>query len=433
VVIERVKRYFRLAERGSSVPTEILAGVSTFFALSYIFVVNPAILAEAGMDRSAVLFATIVVSASATLAMGLWARLPFVLAPGMEMNVYVAFYVVGSLGFSWQQALGAVFWSGVIFLVLTITNIRTGIIAAIPDRMKTGLSLSIGVFLGLIALKFGGLLRYEDVTLIGLGSFLTPQAAALYSSLAIVLILDKLKVRGAVLISIVLTSVLCHLMKIGSDGAAATAVSSSMLSAIGELDFTVIADPKVLNVILVLFLVSFYGSVAKLIGLTLNTNLVENGTLPRMKEALLIGGTATVFGSAIGTSNITTYVESGVGITAGGRTGLSAVVCALLMLACFAISPLLAYVPVVATTGVLLYVALKLCPSWHELRSYPRVDLVVLAAMQIAVVMTFAIDRAMLVGFAAYLIVDLAARRRPNPYLVASTLLLAGGAVLQML
>lgn len=166
-------RYFRITEKGSSLGTEVLAGCSTFLALSYIFVVNPAILAHAGMDRSVVLFATIVASGAATIAMGLWARLPFVLAPGMEMNAYVAFYVVSTLGFTWQEALGAVFWAGVICVVLSIARIREEIINAIPDRMKSSLALSVGAFLGLVALKVAGLLVYDGVTLSGLGGFTT--------------------------------------------------------------------------------------------------------------------------------------------------------------------------------------------------------------------------------------------------------------------
>ncbi len=428
-----LRSYFQIAEKGSTVSTELIAGLSTFLALSYIFVVNPAILAEAGMNKSAVLFATIVASAVATLAMGLWARLPFVLAPGMEMNAYVAFFVVGSLGFSWQEALGTVFWSGVIFLVLTLTGARQQIIDAIPDRMKAGLSLSVGVFLGLIALKVGGLLRYEDVNLKGFGSFLTPQAAALCVSLGVVLVLDRFRVRGAVLISIVVTSLFCAILKISDGDESVADLSFAALSAVGQLDIGVITNPKALNAILILFLVDFYGSVAKFIGLTTNTNIVENGQLPRMREALLIDGAATVFGSGLGTSSITTYVESGVGIGAGGRTGLAALVCGLLMLACFAIAPLLAYVPVVATTGALLFVATKLCPPLGELRSYSRVDVLVLILMQIAVVATFAIDRAMLVGFLIYVAAEFVERRRINPYLAGSTVLLAFGLAVQLL
>lgn len=248
-----LRRFFGVDEKGSSISTEILAGVSTFLSLSYIFIVNPAILGRAGMDKGDVLFATIVASALATLVMGLWARLPFVLAPGMEMNAYVAFFVVGSLGFTWQQALGAVFWSGVLFIILTVLKVRQKIIDAVPLRMKSGLSLSVGTFLGLIALNLTGILRYEGVTLQGIGDFFNPLAYVLFFSLSIVLLLEKLRVRGSVLISIILASFFCHAFNIGLEGEEATELSENMFAGIGQLDISIITQPKMLSVILILF------------------------------------------------------------------------------------------------------------------------------------------------------------------------------------
>lgn len=425
-------KFFDISKKGSSIQVELLAGVSTFLSLSYIFVVNPAILAEAGMNKSAVLFATIIASASATILMGLWARLPFVLAPGMEINAYVSFFVVNYLGFSWQEALGAVFWSGVIFVVLTMLRLREKLIDAIPHRMKTGLSLSVGVFLALVAFKIAGLLVYENVTIKGVGSLTSLPALALYISLGLILLLERFSIRGAVLISIVLTAILCHFLSLDNGGGQPARASSEMFAAIGQLRLGVIANPRMWSVILILFLVDFYGSVAKFIGLAMSTNIMANGKLPRLKEALLIDGGATILGSSIGTSSIVVYVESAVGIGAGGRTGLTAVVCGLLMLACFFITPFLGLVPVVATTGALVFVALKLCPSVRELKSYPVIDLIVLVVMQLIVIATFAIDRAMLAGFVAYLLMDLFRLRRPNPYVVGSAILLAIGAILQL-
>lgn len=430
-LMPKVLDYFDVAGKGSSLKTEILAGVSTFLALSYIFVVNPAILAQAGMNKSAVLFATIITSGVATLAMGLWARLPFVLAPGMEMNAYVAFFVVGALGFTWQQALGAVFWSGVLFILLTVTKLRQRIIDAIPERMKSGLSLSVGVFLVLVASKVAGLLRYDGVKLIGVGDFTSPKALAFFMSLALVLLLDRLRVRGAVLISILATTGLCHIIGIGTDPEKAAEISGAIYSSMGKLDLTALFQPKMLSVILILFLIDFYGSVAKLIGLSMSTNIAVGGTLPRIREALLIDSLATTSGAVVGTSSLTVYVESGVGIGVGGRTGLTAVVCGCLMLACVGIFPFLQYIPLVATTGALILVALKLCPSKSTFSLFTSSDILAFALMQITVVATFAIDRALLAGLAVYFIVELTRLRRPNPYLFGSLVLLALGAWLQ--
>src|SRR3989344_1709385 len=198
-VLSKIEDYFDFAKHKTNYKTEILAGVSTFLALSYIFVVNPSILAEGGFNKSAVLFATVITCFLATFIMGVWAKKPFAVAPGMEMNAYVAFFVVGALGFSWQQALGAVFWSGVLFMILTLTNVRTKIINAIPDKMKSGLALCVGVFLMLIALRLAGILLYSGVSISGLGVFLSPTAYVLYFGLASTLILRKFKIPGSVL------------------------------------------------------------------------------------------------------------------------------------------------------------------------------------------------------------------------------------------
>jgi len=431
-VIEWLDKYFGVREKGSSVQVECLAGVSTFLALSYIFIVNPAILSQAGMSKSHVLFATILTSAAATILMGLWAKLPFALAPGMEINAFIAFFVVGSLNYSWQQALGAVFWSGVLFVILTALRLREKIIDAIPQQMKPGLSLCVGVFLCLVALKIAGLLRYEGITLKGFGHPLGGGAIPLYLGLTLILLLEKFKVRGAVLLSIVVTSVFCHVTGTAIEAAYAAPASGALFGGIGGIDLRVIFEPKMWSIILILFFIDFYGSVAKLIGLTLSTNILVGGRLPRMREALLIDGTATTVGSVFGTSSIVVYVESAVGIGTGGRTGLTALICGLLMIASFLVTPLVETIPLAATTGALIFVAIKLCPPVAELLRFPKVDLFVLVTMQFIVIATFAIDHAMLVGFFLYTALDILARRAPNPYLIGSTICLVLSLLLRL-
>jgi adenine/guanine/hypoxanthine permease len=426
-------KFFRFDSRGTSTKVETLAGISTFLSLSYIFVVNPAILSQAGMDKGVVLFATIVTSALATIAMGLLANLPFVLAPGMEINAYVAFFVVGTLGFTWQQALGAVFWSGIIFIVLTITRIREQIINAIPEKMKAGLALCVGVFLAMVALKISGILLFEGIRVRGLGDLTSRPSLAAYASISITLLLIRFRVQGAVLISIILSSIIAYFLGVGSDLEPSTVISIAMLDGIGKADMGVIVNPKALNVILILFVIDFYGSIAKFIGLAMKTSMIENGKLSRIREALLIDGTGTVFGSILGTTSIIVYVESAVGIAAGGRTGLTAVICGFLMLCFLLLAPLIKFVPIVAATGALIFVAIKLCPSIKDLKEYSKIDLLVLLIMQVIVIVEFAIDRAMLAGFLAYIVYDLWHQRRLNPYLIASAALLIIGTFLQVI
>lgn len=424
--MKTITNYFDIKKLGSNIRTEILAGLSIFLSLSYIFVVNPAILAETGIDKSAVFFATIIVSALATIVMGIYAKKPFALAPGLEMNSYIAFVVVAGMGFVWQEALGLVFWSGILMVIVNAFKIRKSIIQAIPNTLKAGLASTVGVFLMLIALNVSGVLAYEGIQLTGIGDLVAPGALVFLVGLLTVIILKKFKVKGAIMISIALASVVGHLTGL-ADAIEPVRMSSDMLSAFFALDFSVILNPKALSVILILFLLDFYGSIAKFIGLTRNTSIVdENGDMPQMQEALSVDGGATVIGSVLGTSNVTTYVESAVGIGEGGRTGLTAVTTGILMLLFLLLTPLVNLVPVIATTGALFYVGYTLFPRREEFFKYKWFDIVSVLAMVITTIFTFGLDKSMLIGFGLYIAFQIFSGKwkQVNPYLLGSTILL---------
>ena len=424
---DSIKNYFEFGKHKTNFKTEILAGISTFLALSYIFVVNPSILAEGGFNKSAVFFATVIACFSCTFVMGVWAKKPFAVAPGMEMNAYVAFFVILALGFTWQQALGAVFWSGVIFMALTLTNIRTKIITAIPDKMKSGLALCVGVFLMLIALRLAGILAYSGVSISGLGILFSPLAYVTYFGLVLILLLRKLKTPGSVLVSIIFSTLLAYFLGLGSS-TEPVKISAEMFSAIFQFDLGVIFNLKMIGVILVLFLIDFYGSIAKFIGLTRGTTIVnKDGTIPKMKEALSVDGAGTMVGASLGTSSMVAYVESAVGISEGGRTGFTAVVISILMLAMIFLTPLISLVPVIATTGALFWVGIALFPTREELKTYTKLDIVTVLIMIGAVIWTFSIDRALLFGFSIFILGLLFTKRAKeiNPFIIISTVLLA--------
>jgi len=424
-LLKKLENYFGFKTLGSTWKIEILAGLSTFLSLSYIFVVNPSILSEAGIDKSVAFFATILVSSLATILMGLWANKPFSLAPGLEMNGYVAFVVVGTLGFIWQDALGAVFWSGILMLIVNFLRIREHIIKAIPDKLKSGLAAAVGVFLMLIALKVSGVLAYEEIQVTGIGLLTSPEACVFYVGLAVALILRYFKLKGGVLISIIIASISAHLLGIG-EVIEPIKVSKEMFNGVFALNFGVILDPKVWSVILILFIIDFYGSIAKFIGLTRNTTIVDkNGDMPKMKEALTIDGAATTVGGILGTTNLTPYVESAVGIGEGGRSGLVFVVSGILMLLFLLLTPLVNLVPVVATTGALFFVGLILLPTKADLKNYHWSDTIAVLAMIVATIWTFGLDKAMLFGFGLYIILQVVRGewRKVNPYLLASTIL----------
>ncbi|MFW9872463.1 MAG: NCS2 family permease [Candidatus Thorarchaeota archaeon] len=425
--MEKVKSFFKLKAYGTNIQTEIIAGISTFLALSYIFVVNPAILSEGGMNKSAVLFATVITSALATLAMGLWAKKPFVLAPGLEMNSYAVYYIILALGFTWQNALGIVFWSGVLFMIFTLTKIREKIIIAIPDSLKVGLAASVGVFLMIIALKLSGILIYDGVNIQSIGKLLSSKTLIFAISLFLVIIFNKIKIKGSVLLSIILATIIAHLIGLKPTSTSAIQVNKEMFNAILKLDITSILNPHLLSALIILFVIDFYGSIAKFIGLTMNTSIVDkNGKLPKMKETLSVDGYATLVGATLGTTSVTTYVESGVGIGVGGRTGLTAVICALLMLLFIPLAPLVNLVPIEATTGALFLVGLNLIPKYKEIKTWRLIESISVGLMIIVTFITFSLDKAMLIGFATFITGMIIKRnlKEINTFLLISTLLI---------
>lgn len=424
-------RYFGITARGSRLSTEILGGVSTFLALSYIVVVNPAILAEGGVPAQAAFFATAVVGGLATIAMGLWARLPFAVAPGMEMNALVAFSVIAVLGFTWQEALGLVFWSGVAMIIVTLLRLRQAVIDAIPAGMRVGLATAVGVFIGLIGLQIAGILSAEGGRVDGIGSFTSPAAVACYVGLAVALVADRFRLRVAVPASIAAASL--YAAYAGLTRPAGTGGGTAWFDALFALDLRAIIDPAAWSVVLILFALDFFGSVAKVLGLSARTSIVTDGEVPGMRQALLVDGTATTVGAVAGSTSYVAYVESAVGIRAGARTGIAAITTGLLLLACLVAAPVLTYIPVEATTGALLFVAIKMVPAPAEIRAMPGLDVATLAAMAVVTVATSAIDQAMLVGFVLQLVAGAVRRVRPHPVMVVTTLLLALSVVLQYL
>ena len=359
--------------------------------------------------------------------MGIWAKKPFALAPGLEMNSYVVYFLIIGIGVSWQAGLGAVFWSGVLFLILTITRVREKIIDAIPNSLKIGLAASVGVFLIIIALRLSDILIYEEISITGIGNVLSSKALVLVLGFAIAITLHRLSVKGFILVSIILCTIVSHLLGLYKANSESITLNKDMFSAIGAFDIEIITNPEMLSAIIILFVVDFYGSIAKFIGLTQKTSILdENGKLPNQKEALLIDGAATVAGSAVGTTSLTTFVESGVGIGAGGRTGLTAVVCGLLMLLFIPLAPVVNLVPVIATTGALFWVGIELMPKLGQIKKIATIEVLAVALMILVTIATFALDKAMLVGFGFYILGNLFTGRlkQVNPYLVVSTLII---------
>ena len=356
-----IERFFKIREKGSSIRTEMIAGFTTFIALAYIMFVNPNILAEAGIPKEAAVASTIWIAALATTMMGVFANYPVALAPGMGLNAFFAFYVVGVLHLHWTVALGAVFFSGVVFFILTLGGIRQAIINAVPADLKTAIGVGIGTFIAFIGLKGSGLIVSDAATFITLGSVIAPTTMLSLFSLLLTAALMARNVQGSILIGIVVTTILA--MVLGYTPAPqsfADIISTSvpsMSATFGQLDIMGAWNYGIVSIIFTFTVVELFDNMGTLIGLTSKAKMVKpDGQIENIDRALTTDAVSTMASAVFGTSTVTSYIESAAGVAAGGRTGLTAVTVALLFLVSLAFAPLIGLVPGFATTPALILV-----------------------------------------------------------------------------
>ena len=359
-------RFFKIKESGSSVRTEVLAGLTTFLAMSYILVVNPSILKDAGMDFGAVFVATCISSAFACMMMGLVANYPIALAPGMGLNAYFTYAVVKGMGISWQVALGAVFVSGIVFIILSLFKVREAIVNSLPNSLKYSIGGGIGLFLALVALKSAGVVVSNPDTLVSLGDIHSPQVLLTIVGFCFIVTLEHFRIRGGIIIGILAITAIASVAGL-NEFKGVFAPVPSLAPTFLQLDFHDLFTMSLVSVIFVFFFVDLFDSTGVLIGVAGRAGLLVDGKLPRVKKALLADSTAIVVGAGLGTSSTTAYVESAAGAAAGGRTGLTAVVVGLLMLASLWFSKLAASVPAYATAPALLYVGVLMMRSMTEI------------------------------------------------------------------
>jgi len=353
-----LEKLFRLSAHGSNVKTEVMAGLTTFLTMAYIIFVNPAILADAGMDTGAVFVATCIAAAIGCFIMGFVANYPIALAPGMGLNAFFTYGVVLGMGYTWQAALGAVFFSGILFLLLSLFKVREWIINAIPKTLKLGIATGIGAFLALIALKNAGIIVDNPATLVGLGDI--TDFVPLMSIIGFFLIaaFTARNIPGGVMIAIL---VMTALGIVFGDVQYQGLVSAppSLAPTFMQMDWRAALDMAMLSVIFAFLFVDLFDTSGTLIAVTQRAGLADkDGNIPKLGKALSSDSIATVSGAMLGTSTTTSYIESASGVAAGGRTGLTAVVVGLLFLISIFFSPLAGMIPVYATTGALFYVAI---------------------------------------------------------------------------
>jgi AGZA family xanthine/uracil permease-like MFS transporter len=401
---------FKLKENGSDTRTELVAGLTTFLTMAYIIFVNPTILADAGMPKDAVFVATCLAAALGTLIMGLYANYPIGMAPGMGLNAYFAYAVVLGMGVPWQSALGAVFLSGCLFVLISVLGLREMIVNGIPHSLRTAITVGIGMFLALIALKSAGLVVANPATMVTAGDLHKPPALMAVFGFLLIVTLDRLKVKGAILIGIIVVTVLSFFFG-ANKFAGLVSAPPSIAATFLQLDVKGALSMGVLNVVLVFFLVELFDATGTLMGVASRAGLLVEGKMQRLNKALLADSVAIVAGSALGTSSTTAYIESAAGVQAGGRTGLTALVVALLFLACLFIAPIAGVVPAYATAPALLFVACLMLRELDEIDWTDTTESVPAAITALVIPFTYSIAEGIAFGFITYAVLKLSTGR----------------------
>jgi len=423
-----LEKLFSLSENRTTVRTECLAGLTTFLTMSAILFVNPDILAAAGIDHGAAFVATCLAAAIGSLLMGLLANYPIGQAPGMGINAFFAFGLVKGMGLSWEVALGAVFLSGVLFILVSVLKLREWFVNAIPANLKHSIAAGVGLFVALVALHQAGIVTSNPDTLVAIGDIKTPQALLAMAGFLLMVVLDKRGVPGALLLGILAVTVASIALGL-TPYQGLVSSPPSLAPTLFKADIVGALDAAVLGVVLSFFLMSLFETSGTLIAIASRGGFLDkDGKLPRLKRALLADSTAISAGALLGTSSTTSYIESTTGIAAGGRTGLTAVVIALLFLASLFFAPLAAMIPPHATAPALLFVAILMLKSladldWNDIsETAPAVACVVVMAF------TFSISDGIAFGAISYVLVKLLTGQHRSlslPIVVVAALFLA--------
>jgi len=408
-----LERLFGLKAQGTDVRTEVLAGVTTFMTMAYIVVVNPTILGEAGMPVAAVAAATCLAAGFGSILMGLIANYPLALAPGMGLNAYFTYTVVKGMGVPWEVALGCVFLSGVAFLVLTLVGVRQMIVAAIPKPLFSAVAAGVGLFIAFIGLKEAGIIVASPATTVALGDLTTPTAAVAILGLVLIAVLQAWRVKGAILIGILLAAAAgwaLGLAKIapGTSSLADLTATAFKLDVAGAFHLKGGMAVAMLEIVFVFLFVDLFDNVGTLVAVTKKAGLqAPDGSIPRLNRILLADSAATMVGAVAGTSTVTSYIESAAGVTAGGRTGLTAVVVGLLFLVTLFFAPLVQAIPAAATAPALILVGALMVGALVEVDwADPTVAIPAFLTL-ITIPLTFSIANGLAFGITSYAVLRL--------------------------
>ena len=423
-----LQRYFEFKRLNATWKTEILAGLTTFITMAYIAFVNPSILKDAGMPVPAVFAATCLAAAFASILMGAFARYPIAMAPGMGLNAYFTYTVVKGMGVAWQTALGAVFVSGVAFLILTLSGVRQWIIASIPAELYAAVSAGIGLFIAFVGLRNAGIVRADAATLVSMGNLRDPNVALALFGILIIATLQAYRVRAAILLGILATTAV---------GAIAGLVHwqpqpfhwSDLSGTLLHLDVRGALGLGLLEIVFVFLFVDLFDNLGTLMGVAKKAGLLDAGNrIPRVNRILLTDATATIGGSLLGTTTVVSYIESAAGVAAGGRTGVASIVTGILFIAALFVAPLIGTVPAAATAPALVVVGGLMMSAIGEIAWDDVCTAFPAFLTLITIPLTFSIANGLACGIVSYVLIHLAcgrARQVPWPaYLLAGLLIL---------
>ncbi len=419
-----IEKYFAIKENNSDIKTEILAGITTFLAAMYIIIVNPAILSKTGMPFNGVLTATILVSTSSTIMMGIYAKNPILVAPGMGINAFFTFFVVMNLGLKWEIALGSVFWSGIIFLLLSIFNVRTYIVKAIPKQIRYAVSAGIGLFIALIGLVNSRFIISDPSTLVKLNK-MDPAVITFIVGLLITSLLVIKRVKGSLIIGIITTTILSiPIGRLYGDASSFNFGVPTLVTWKGIFDypdFSLIFKLDLINslkfaiwpVTFAFLFTDMFDSLSTFVGVAEASDLIDSNGEPRnVKESLIVDAVSTTISGLFGTSSGTAYIESATGVEEGGRTGLTAVVSGLLFIPFMFISPLLSVVPAIATAPALVLVGVFMMKPILKINWSKFDDAVPAFLSMILIPFTYSITQGIIWGFLSWTLIKFVMKKR---------------------
>ena len=402
-------RLFKLKELNTTFSKEILAGLTTFMAMAYIIFVNPQMMADAGMDYGASFVATCIAAAVACFLMGFYANWPVGLAPGMGLNAFFTYTIVGEMGYSWQVALGAVFLAGILFVLMSITRLRAWILESIPKDLRIAMGVGVGLFIGIIGLMNGGIISDHPATLLTLGDLSAPQPLMACLGFLIIMGLAVRNIPGAIILGI-FSITLIALVTGHAEYQGLVSAPPSIAPTIAQLDIRGALEITMISVILAILFVNLFDTAGTLMGVASRAGLMDSeGNIKDIDRALKADSTSSVAGAFFGCSPVTSYVESAAGVSAGGRTGLTACTVGLLFLIAIFFAPLAGMVPAFATAGALIYVALVMMGGMRDLDWNSPTNLLPALIMILMIPLSFSIAHGIAVGFISYVVLKVSA------------------------